>query len=169
MATGQGTEIGRFGGLLAGVQDLTKPLVKQMDQFARRLSAFILLGAGLLLAYGVVVGHHPFPEMCMAVVGLAAAAIPEGLPAVMAITLAIGVQAMARRRAIVRRLPAIDAIGSVSVICTEKTGTLTRNEMLVVALETPEGAFAVTGEGHAPEGRNNPPGDPTRLAGAAAL
>ena len=169
VATGTGTEIGRIGGLLEGVEQLTTPLVAQMDQFARWLSFLILLCAALLLVYGYFVGHSPFSDLFMAVVGVAVAAIPEGLPAVMTITLAIGVQSMARRNAIVRRLPAIEAIGSVSVICTDKTGTLTRNEMVVAAAETPEGSFAVSGEGYAAEGVITPAGDLTRLARAAAL
>ena len=169
VATGQATEIGRIGGLLEGVTQLTTPLVAQMDHFARWLSFLILLISGLLLAYGYFVGHHDFSEMFMAVVGVAVAAIPEGLPAVMTITLAIGVQAMARRNAIVRRLPAIEAIGSVSVICTDKTGTLTRNEMVVAAAETPDGAFDISGEGYAPEGAITPAGDLAVLARAALL
>jgi len=169
VATGAGTEIGRIGGLLAGVEQLTTPLVEQIDHFARWLSFLILLVAALLLIYGYYVGHHDFSEMFMAVVGVAVAAIPEGLPAVMTITLAIGVQAMARRNAIVRRLPAIEAIGSVSVICTDKTGTLTRNEMVVAAAETPDGSFAVSGDGYGPEGKFAPPGDLSLLARAAAL
>jgi calcium-translocating P-type ATPase len=169
VATGQATEIGRIGGLLEGVTQLTTPLVAQMDHFARWLSFLILLISGLLLAYGYFVGHHDLSEMFMAVVGVAVAAIPEGLPAVMTITLAIGVQAMARRNAIVRRLPAIEAIGSVSVICTDKTGTLTRNEMVVAAAETPDGAFEISGEGYAPEGAVTPAGEITALARAALL
>ncbi|WP_128515156.1 HAD-IC family P-type ATPase [Tabrizicola thermarum] len=169
VATGQGTEIGRIGGLLAGVEQLTTPLVRQMDHFARWLSLLILLISALLLAYGHFVGHQDFGELFMAVIGVAVAAIPEGLPAVMTITLAIGVQAMARRNAIVRRLPAIEAIGSVSVICTDKTGTLTRNEMVVAAAETPEGAFTVSGDGYEPRGKITPAGDLSRLARAAAL
>jgi len=169
VATGQATEIGRIGGLLAGVEQLTTPLVAQIDHFARWLSFLILLVAGLLLVYGYYVGHMPFSDLFMAVVGVAVAAIPEGLPAVMTITLAIGVQAMARRNAIVRRLPAIEAIGSVSVICTDKTGTLTRNEMVVAAAETADSAFAIDGEGYAPEGAIVPAGDLSRLARAAAL
>ncbi|MGK7867699.1 HAD-IC family P-type ATPase [Falsiroseomonas sp. E2-1-a20] len=167
--TGAQTEIGRIGGLLAEVEQLTTPLVAQMDHFARWLSFLILLVSGLLLIYGYFVGHHAFGDLFMAVVGLAVAAIPEGLPAVMTITLAIGVQAMARRHAIVRRLPAIEAIGSVSVICTDKTGTLTRSEMVVTAAETPDGAFEINGEGYAPEGSVAPSGDLSRLALAAAL
>jgi calcium-translocating P-type ATPase len=169
VATGPNTEIGRIGGLLAGVEQLTTPLVAQMDHFARWLSFLILLVSGLLLLYGYAVGHKDFSELFMAVVGVAVAAIPEGLPAVMTITLAIGVQAMARRNAIVRRLPAIEAIGSVSVICTDKTGTLTRNEMMVAAAQTPGGSFEVAGEGYAPHGVVMPVGDLTALASAAAL
>jgi calcium-translocating P-type ATPase len=169
VATGAGTEIGRIGGLLAGVEQLTTPLVAQMDHFARWLSFLILLVAILLLVYGYFVGHHDFNEMFMTVVGVAVAAIPEGLPAVMTITLSIGVQAMAQRHAIVRRLPAIEAIGSVSVICTDKTGTLTRNEMMVAAAETSEGSFTVAGDGYAPLGTITPAGDLSRLARAAAL
>ncbi len=169
VAIGQATEIGRIGGLLAGVEQLTTPLVEQMNHFARWLSFLILFASGLLLTYGYFVGHHEFSDMFMAVVGIAVAAIPEGLPAVMTITLAIGVQAMARRNAIVRRLPAIEAIGSVSVICTDKTGTLTRNEMMVAAAETAEGAFAITGAGYAPQGAVTPAGGLMHLARAAAL
>ena len=169
IATGARTEIGRIGGLLTEVEELTTPLVAQMDHFARWLSFLILFVSGLLLVYGHFVSHHSFDELFMAIVGLAVAAIPEGLPAVMTITLAIGVQAMARRHAIIRRLPAIEAIGSVSVICTDKTGTLTRNEMVVAAVETPAGAFEIGGEGYAPEGSIVPSGDLSRLALAAAL
>lgn len=165
IGTGATTEIGRIGGLIAGIEQLTTPLVQQMDHFARWLSLLILVIAGLLLLYGYAVAHRDFAELFMAVVGVAVAAIPEGLPAVMTITLAIGVQAMARRHAIVRRLPAIEAIGAVSVICTDKTGTLTRNEMAVVTVMTPGGVFTVGGEGYAPSGAISPPSD--RLSGIA--
>ncbi|MBU1334854.1 MAG: cation-transporting P-type ATPase [Alphaproteobacteria bacterium] len=169
VATGQATEIGRIGALLGGVEQLNTPLVAQMDHFSRWLSLLILLASAILLVYGYFVSHHDFSELFMIVVGVAVSAIPEGLPAVMTITLAIGVQAMARRQAIVRRLPAIEAIGSVSVICTDKTGTLTRNEMVVAAAETPEGVFEIAGRGYAPDGAITPSGDLARLARAASL
>ena len=169
VATGTATEIGRIGGLIAGVAPVTTPLVAQMDRFARRLSLVILIAAGLLLAWGAARGVQDFADLFMTVVAVAVAAIPEGLPAVMTIALAIGARAMARRNAIIRRLPAIEAIGSVSVICTDKTGTLTRNEMAVTAAETPQGRFTITGEGYAPQGTVSPPGDLSRLARAAAL
>ena len=151
-ATGAGTQIGRISGLLSEVQTLTTPLVLQMDIFARWLTLFILMIAASLLVYGYFVGHLPFAELFMAIVGLSVAAIPEGLPAVLTITLAVGVQAMARRNAIVRRLPAIETLGSVSVICSDKTGTLTRNEMMAASLATAERVYAVGGDGYAPEG-----------------
>jgi len=146
------TEIGRISGLLSEVETLTTPLVAQMGIFAKWLTFLILLIAALLLVYGSFVDRYEFTEMFMAVVGLAVAAIPEGLPAVLTITLAIGVQAMARRNAIVRRLPAIETLGSVSVICTDKTGTLTRNEMMVACVLTSKHLFALEGDGYAPKG-----------------
>lgn len=152
MATGSGTEIGQISGMLDKVETLATPLVRQMDIFSRWLTVFILLVSAGLLAFGVLVRHLPFDEMFMIVVGLSVAAIPEGLPAVLTITLAVGVQAMARRNAIVRRLPAIETLGSVSVICTDKTGTLTRNEMMVTALVSSDRQFTVGGSGYAPLG-----------------
>ncbi|WP_249689676.1 HAD-IC family P-type ATPase [Stappia sp. WLB 29] len=152
VATGRTTQIGRISGLLSSVETLTTPLIRQLDSFARWLTLLILLIAGLLLAWGYYVVHMPFGELFMAVVGLSVAAIPEGLPAVLTITLAVGVQAMARRNAIVRRLPAIETLGSVSVICSDKTGTLTRNEMLAATVATSRHLFAVTGEGYSPDG-----------------
>ena len=152
VATGARTEIGRISGLLAKVETLTTPLVAQMGVFAQWLTAFILLIAALLLVFGYFVGDQDFSEMFLAVVGLSVAAIPEGLPAVLTITLAIGVQGMARRNAIVRRLPAIETLGSVSVICTDKTGTLTRNEMMVASVLTHQHLFALEGTGYKPKG-----------------
>ena len=152
VATAANTEIGRISGLLSEVQTLTTPLVQQMEVFARWLTLIILLLSALLLAYSYGVHQQPFADIFMVVVGLAVAAIPEGLPAVLTITLALGVQAMAQRNMIVRRLPAIETLGSVSVICTDKTGTLTRNEMVVTSVLTQQHLFTVEGDGYAPKG-----------------
>ncbi|MDO8399049.1 MAG: cation-transporting P-type ATPase [Bradyrhizobium sp.] len=152
VATGAAAEIGRISGMLSRVETLTTPLVRQMDGFARWLTILILLIAAVLLTFGYFVEHRQFSELFMAVVGLSVAAIPEGLPAVLTITLAIGVQAMARRNAIVRRLPAIETLGSVSVICTDKPGTLTRNEMMVASVAAGLDVFSVDGHGYAPTG-----------------
>ncbi|MCA1790820.1 MAG: cation-transporting P-type ATPase [Thioalkalivibrio sp.] len=153
VATGASTEIGRISGMLADVETLTTPLVRQMDRFGRWLTAVILAVAALILALGIGWREMAFEELFIAVVGLSVAAIPEGLPAVLTITLAVGVQAMARRQAIVRRLPAIETIGSVSVICTDKTGTLTRNEMAVTVVASGNEEYTVAGEGYSPVGQ----------------
>ncbi|CUH37907.1 putative cation-transporting ATPase F [Jannaschia seosinensis] len=152
-ATGGETEIGRISGLVAGVETLTTPLIRQIGEFAKYLTSAILLLSAALLAFTTLVRGMAFDESFMIVVGLFVAAIPEGLPAVLTVTLAIGVQAMANRNAIIRRLPAIETIGSVSVICTDKTGTLTRNEMVVETVVTADGEHRITGDGYAPEGR----------------
>jgi magnesium-transporting ATPase (P-type) len=172
VATASATEIGRIGGLVAATEKLTTPLIQHMDVFARWLTVFILLVSAVLLAFGYFIREMPFVEIFMNVVGLAVAAIPEGLPAVMTIALAVGVKAMARRNAIVRRLPAIETLGAVSVICTDKTGTLTRNEMMVASAVTAGQSFTVDGEGYDPVGAYHPPAatDALRiLAEAAAL
>jgi magnesium-transporting ATPase (P-type) len=152
VATGANTEIGRIGGLLSEVQALETPLVSQMAVFARWLTLFILAVSVLMLLFGYFVLHHAFADLFMAVVGIAVAAIPEGLPAVLTITLAVGVKAMAHKNAIVRRLPAIETLGSVSVICSDKTGTLTRNEMMVDSIVTSSEHFTIKGIGYDPSG-----------------
>lgn len=152
VATGEDAEIGRISRLISSVETMTTPLLRQMNQFSKWLTALILLIATLLLLFGYFVNHYAFTNIFMVVVGFSVAAIPEGLPAVLTITLAIGVQAMAKRNAIVRRLPAIETLGSVSVICTDKTGTLTRNEMMVSSVITGQHLFTLSGDGYAPEG-----------------
>ncbi len=152
VATGGNTQIGRISGLISEVEMITTPLVLQMRLFSTWLTVLILFIAAILLGYGYFFGNHGVTEIFMAVVGLSVAAIPEGLPAVLTITLAVGVQAMAKRNAIVRRLPAIETLGAVSVICTDKTGTLTRNEMMVASVLTHHHLFTVEGEGYAPQG-----------------
>ena len=152
VATAATTEIGRISGLLSKVETLNTPLVEQMSVFARWLTVFILMIAAVMLFFGHFVLQHDFNELFIAVVGLSVAAIPEGLPAVLTITLAVGVQAMAQRNAIVRRLPAIETLGAVSVICSDKTGTLTRNEMNVITVVTREAGFEITGVGYEPAG-----------------
>jgi magnesium-transporting ATPase (P-type) len=152
VATALGTELGRISAMLGAVETLTTPLVRQMNQFARQLTAVILAIAVAVFGFAVWLRDYTWPEAFMAVVGLAVAAIPEGLPAVMTITLAIGVQRMAQRNAIIRRLPAVETLGSVSVICSDKTGTLTRNEMMVQTAVTAVGTIEVTGSGYEPRG-----------------
>ena len=151
-ATADATEIGRIGTMLAEVQTLTTPLLKKLAQFGRWLTAVILVLAAATFAFGILVHGYTFREMFLAAVGLAVAAIPEGLPAIMTIALAIGVQRMANRNAIIRRLPAVETLGSVTVICSDKTGTLTRNEMTVRTIATARHGFEVSGVGYQPAG-----------------
>lgn len=152
VAIGSDTEIGQISGMLSQVKTLTTPLVEQMDVFAKWLSLLIVVIAMVIFAVGYWVLNYQFSDLFIAVVGLTVAAIPEGLPAVLTITLAVGVQAMAKRNAIVRHLPAIETLGAVSVICTDKTGTLTRNEMSVTTLVTANKHYEISGAGYAPSG-----------------
>lgn len=157
-ATGERTEIGKINAMLSEVKKLTTPLLRQIDQFGRQLSVIILVIAALTFVVGYYWVGMELSEAFLAVVGIAVAAIPEGLPAIMSITLAIGVERMAGRNAIIRRLPAVETLGSVSVICSDKTGTLTRGEMAATRLQLRDEEIEVTGTGYAPKGdfkRNN--------------
>jgi magnesium-transporting ATPase (P-type) len=152
IGTGRDTEIGHIGALLSRVEAVTTPLLLKMQKFGHWLTAAILLIAAATFGFGLLVRGYPLKDMFMAAVGLAVAAIPEGLPAIVTITLAIGVQRMAGRNAIIRHLPAVETLGSVTVICSDKTGTLTQNEMTVQTVVTAERLFAVSGAGYAPRG-----------------
>jgi len=151
-ATGEETELGRISRMLAGVSSLTTPLLRQVARFGRTLTVIILTIGTATFLIGRFVRGLELGELFLSVVGLAVAAIPEGLPAIMTIILAIGVQRMARRNAIIRRLPGVETLGSVSVICSDKTGTLTRGEMTVTAVALTGGDLSVSGAGYAPEG-----------------
>jgi len=152
VATGAQTEIGRISTLVSEVEPVTTPLLRQMAQFGRWLTAIILGIAIITFIFGVVFRDYLPAEMFLAAVSLTVAAIPEGLPAIMTITLAMGVQRMARRNAIIRRLPAVETLGAVSVICSDKTGTLTRNEMTVRSIATADQMFTLEGTGYDPHG-----------------
>ena len=172
VATGTATEIGRIGTLVGALGVLATPLTRRLDQFARQITLFILAVGALTFAYGYGVRQMPMLDIFLAVVGLAVAAIPEGLPAIVTIVLAIGTRAMARSRAIIRRLPAVETLGSVTVICSDKTGTLTRNEMTAVQVMLPAHSLAVSGVGYAPEGgftRDDAAIDPAADAPLVAL
>ena len=154
VATGPSSEVGRIGSLLDDVEQTTTPLLRQINVFSKWLTLIVLVLCAVVFSIAVFIRGYTIDAAFLAVIGMAVAAIPEGLPAVITITLALGVQRMAQRRAIIRQLPAVETLGAVSVICTDKTGTLTLNEMVVRTLRPtvhgPE--ICVTGEGYRPEG-----------------
>jgi magnesium-transporting ATPase (P-type) len=160
VSTGNQTELGRINQLLASVSPLETPLLRQIKKFGYAITAAIGVISVLIFAYGKWVKGMDFVELFQAVVGIAVSLIPEGLPALITITLAIGVQRMAQRNAIIRRLPAVETLGSVSRICSDKTGTLTLMEMMVVSAVTAESTYQITGDGYSPNGEIKKDGKP---------
>lgn len=152
VATAQATQLGQITALIQSVETLKTPLLVRMDRFARHLTVAILALAVGVFFFAFALRGYGVAEAFMAIVGMAVAAIPEGLPAVMTVTLAIGVRRMAGRNAIIRRLPAVETLGSVSVIGSDKTGTLTANEMTVQTVVTAHECLHVTGAGYDPKG-----------------
>ncbi len=184
VATGQRSELGRISTLLKEAASLATPLTRALATIASYITIGILVLTAVIFAVGAVrlIGQgiplfDALREMAIFAIALAVGAIPEGLPAIVTIALAIGVQRMAGRRAIIRKLPAAETLGSTSVICSDKTGTLTRNEMTAVAVWTPSGAVEIGGVGYAPQGAFRrgaetlaaPPAAVAELLRAAAL
>jgi magnesium-transporting ATPase (P-type) len=153
VATATATEIGRISAMLGQVEQLTTPLLQQINRFGRRFTILAFLVAVGLFFFAVLVRDYAWVDALMASVALAVGAVPEGLPAVITITLAIGVRRMAARNAMIRRLPAVETLGATSVICSDKTGTLTRNEMVARRVVVAEGEARVAGSGYAPDGQ----------------
>ena len=160
VSTGSHTELGRINALLAGVNALETPLLRQIKSFGYKIAGVIAVVGALVFAFARWAREMEFVDVFQAVTGIAVSVIPEGLPAIITITLAIGVQRMAQRNAIIRRLPAVETLGSVSRICSDKTGTLTLMEMMVVSAVTAEAGYKVSGNGYAPEGEVTRDGQP---------
>jgi len=185
--TGSNTELGRISSLLDGTTDLQTPLTKALGTIGKYITIAIIIITAIMLVLGIwrtmnetgVAFGLAFRETIIFGIALAVAAIPEGLPAIVTIALAIGVQRMAARRAVIRKLPAVETRGSTTTICSDKTGTLTRNEMTVQALWTPRGNYEIRGVGYEPNGeilgssggdlRGKLPADVSDLLLAAAL
>ena len=162
VGTGTATEIGRIHQLIGTAADIATPLTKKIAHFSKILTIVILGLAAVTFVIGIWRGQ-PAVDMFMAAVALAVGAIPEGLPAAVTITLAIGVNRMARRHAIIRKLPAVETLGSTTVICSDKTGTLTENQMTVQAIAVGGQEFEVNGAGYDPIGTIQREGRPIDL------
>ena len=167
--TGENTQVGRISHLIAETHELATPLTRKIAEFSRVLLYAIIALAVATAIVGVIRGQRVV-DMFNAAVALAVGAIPEGLPAAVTITLAIGVSRMARRKAIIRKLPAVETLGGTTVICSDKTGTLTENQMTVQRIVAGDEIFTVSGAGYSPEGEIIPTGDvppPAPIPGAA--
>jgi cation-transporting ATPase F len=151
VATGNKTETGRIAHLISEVVELQTPLTQRIAKFSHMLLYVIIALAAVTFLIGVI-QDNPILDMFMAAVALAVGTIPEGLPAAVTITLAIGVRRMARRRAIIRKLPAVETLGSTTIICSDKTGTLTENQMTVQEIRAGARRFTVSGSGYDPQG-----------------
>ena len=167
-ATGNETETGRIAQMIHSAADLSTPLTRKIAQFSRLLLWVILALAAITFAFGITRGAKAV-DMFMAAVALSVGAIPEGLPAAVTVTLAIGVARMAKRRAIIRRLPAVEALGSTTVICSDKTGTLTENQMTVQQIYAGEKFYDLTGSGYESLGELLSGGRPVTLDSLAAV
>ena len=156
VATGMSTEVGRIAGLLEAAEKEPTPLQQELDRTGKRLSIIMLAICGIVFATGLVSAStftlNVVLSLFLFAVALAVAAIPEALPAIVTVGLSLGVRRMAAANAIVRKLPAVETLGAATVICSDKTGTLTRNEMTVRAIVTADALIEVGGSGYIPEG-----------------
>ncbi|MDD0841874.1 cation-transporting P-type ATPase [Pseudomonas sp. Gutcm_11s] len=151
--TGVSTELGKINRMIATVDETETPLLRQIDQLGKRLFQLIIGMMAVLFVIGFFWHDYPFGELLLSLISLAVAAVPEGLPAIVSIILSLGVQRMATNKAIIRKLPTVETLGAMSVICSDKTGTLTMNEMTVKSVLTADTSFNVEGQSYEPKGR----------------
>ncbi len=163
VSTGMDTEIGQIASMLQEVEEVQTPLQKRLDSFGRTLGWVTLVICGIVFVEGMITGTAPL-EMFIIAVSLAIAAVPEGLPAVVTITLALGMQEMISRNALIRRLSSVETLGSATIICSDKTGTLTQNEMTVTNIAVDGEFLDITGSGYNLEGEFLCDGEPVDLS-----
>jgi len=161
VATGGDTELGHINQMMSDIEKHRTPLMVQMDKLGKTIFITILVMMVALFVFSLIFRDMPVSELVLSLISLAVAAVPEGLPAIISIILSLGVQAMARRKAIIRKLPTVETLGAMTVICSDKTGTLTMNEMTVKAVITADTTYRVEGDSYEPVGNIHPIDDPT--------
>ena len=161
VATGGETELGHINQMMSDIEKHRTPLMVQMDKLGKTIFITILVMMLALFVFSLIFRDMPVSELVLSLISLAVAAVPEGLPAIISIILSLGVQAMARRKAIIRKLPTVETLGAMTVICSDKTGTLTMNEMTVKAVITADTTYRVEGDSYEPVGAIHPVDDPT--------
>ena len=161
VATGGETELGHINQMMSDIEKHRTPLMVQMDKLGKTIFITILIMMVALFIFSLIFRDMPVSELVLSLISLAVAAVPEGLPAIISIILSLGVQAMARRKAIIRKLPTVETLGAMTVICSDKTGTLTMNEMTVKAVITADTTYRVEGDSYEPVGNIHPIDDPT--------
>ncbi len=161
VATGGDTELGHINQMMAGIEKHRTPLLVQMDKLGKAIFILILVMMAALFVFSLLFRDMPVSELMLSLISLAVASVPEGLPAIISIILSLGVQAMARQKAIIRKLPTVETLGAMTVICSDKTGTLTMNEMTVKAVITADSVYRVEGDSYEPVGKIHAIDDPT--------
>ena len=164
VATGGETELGHINQMMSDIEKHRTPLMVQMDKLGKTIFITILVMMVALFVFSLLFRDMPVSELVLSLISLAVAAVPEGLPAIISIILSLGVQAMARRKAIIRKLPTVETLGAMTVICSDKTGTLTMNEMTVKAVITADKTYRVEGDSYEPVGNIHPVDDPTPVS-----
>ena len=164
VATGGDTELGHINQMMAGIEKHRTPLLVQMDKLGKAIFILILVMMAALFVFSLLFRDMPVSELMLSLISLAVASVPEGLPAIISIILSLGVQAMARQKAIIRKLPTVETLGAMTVICSDKTGTLTMNEMTVKAVITADSVYRVEGDSYEPVGKIHAIDDPTPVA-----
>ncbi len=161
VATGGETELGHINQMMSDIEKHRTPLMVQMDKLGKTIFITILVMMLALFVFSLIFRDMPVSELVLSLISLAVAAVPEGLPAIISIILSLGVQAMARRKAIIRKLPTVETLGAMTVICSDKTGTLTMNEMTVKAVITADTTYRVEGDSYESVGAIHPVDNPT--------